>query len=654
MAKINVMPKHLADLIAAGEVVERPASVVKELLENAIDAKADTVTIEIKNGGISYIRVTDNGIGIGRDDIRTAFISHATSKITTADDLNSILTLGFRGEALPSIASVAEVEVLSYSADDETGTRYCIAYGEEMLIDDAGCPVGTTITVRNIFRKVPARMKFLKKDVTEANAVASVIDRTAVSHPEVSIRFIREGKQVLFTSGKGDLLTCIREVFGKEFSSQLIPCENEQGGVKVRGFVSKPEYSRPNRNMQYFFINGRYVKTGTGSAALMEGYRNSIMVGKFPSCVINLEVNPSLVDVNVHPAKIEVRFSDEKPVFNAVFGAAKNALAVGDTPHQVQTKQKPFTFPTSYTDAPVKPAEQFKFTQQKSDFWQHYSAADSDKQSTPDKANSEPIKYIPGASNNITTPVAPPKTYVTAGAPKNELPEGDSSIDSIDDLLLNRPSEKQSDDKKAVSVAEPVIPQDINEFDEEQFRLVGEAFLTYIICEYKKKLIIIDKHAAHERIIYERLKRDSGERTGQYLLMPVTVNLSKDEYACIIDNIDILNDSGFEVEDFGNGTVIVRMCPMELSFDDVPDIISEIAGRFVENRQDVMFEKLDWIFHSVACRSAIKAGNFTSKYEMEQFAKQLLSMPEIRYCPHGRPVLIEMTQRELEKNFGRI
>ena len=337
MPKIKVMPKHLAELIAAGEVVERPASIVKELLENAIDAGADTVTVEIKNGGISHIRVTDNGCGIAREDIKNAFVSHATSKITTAENLNSIMTLGFRGEALASIAAVAAVEMLTRTGQENIGTRYCIEYGEEKLTDDAGCPVGTTIIVRNLFLKTPARMKVLKKDVTEANAVAQVVDRIALSHPGVSFRFIREGKQVLLTSGKGDMLTCIGETLGRDFASQLIPCEQEINGVKVSGFICKPQYSRPNRNMQYFFINNRFVKTGTGSAALSEAYKHSIMVGKFPSCVLNIELDPSAVDVNVHPAKTEVRFSDEKLIFNAVFYACKNAVALGDTPKQIDS-----------------------------------------------------------------------------------------------------------------------------------------------------------------------------------------------------------------------------------------------------------------------------------------------------------------------------
>ncbi len=652
MPKINVLPKHLAELIAAGEVVERPASVVKELLENSIDAGADTITVEIKNGGISYIRITDNGCGIGREDIRNAFVSHATSKISTADDLNGIFTLGFRGEALASVSAVSRVEVMTKTAEDESGTRYVIESGDEILLDDAGCPKGTTIIVRDLFYKTPARMKFLKKDVTEANAVAGVVDRIALSRPEISFRFIREGKQTLITSGNGDLLTCIREIFGKEFSSGLIPAENIGQGIKVSGYVSKPVASRPNRNMQFFFINNRLIKTGTGSAALSEAYKNSIMVGKFPSCVLNIEIDPSFVDVNVHPAKTEVRFSDERMIFNAIYYACKNALSSGDTPKQIKEIVK------DYYKAPEKPPEQLKITPNpapSADFWLHIPKKTEAVSVIPAKIKKEEPKtdkiIVTPVSENVTIKADTSKEVVSAGAFKSPSEES-SKEESMEDILLNSPPEKIQPEIVVEEVVEEIPPKP--EFSEEDFLLIGEAFKTYIMCEYKGKLVIIDKHAAHERIIYEKLKRDSGERTPQLLLLPVTVTLSKEEYSAVIENLELIIDAGFDAEDFGNGCIIVRECPMELSPDDVADVMCEIAGRFVEKKQDVMFEKLDWIFHSVACRSAIKAGNFTSRLEMERFAKQLLSMPDIKYCPHGRPVLIEMTQRELEKNFGRI
>ena len=653
MPKINVLSKQLAELIAAGEVVERPASVVKELLENSIDAGADNITLEIRNGGISYIRITDNGCGIEREDIRNAFVSHATSKIASEDDLNSIFTLGFRGEALASISAVARVEVMTACEGDALGTRYVIESGEEIICDDAGCPKGTTIIVRDLFYKTPARMKFLKKDVTEANAVASVIDRIALSHPEVSFRFIRDGKQVLVTSGNGDLKTCIREIFGKDFAADLIPAHSESNGITVDGFVSKPFAARPNRNMQFFFINNRLIKTGTGSAAVSEAYKNSVMVGKFPSCVLNITINPSLVDVNVHPAKTEVRFSDEKLIFNSIYYACKNALLSGDTRKQVKEV-------TDYYKAPEKAPEQIKIVQKpspKQDFWQHIPAAPVktevvSRPAAPQVQVEE--KVIPPARHEAVT------TFVVANAPKETATV--EEITDVTDILLNSKPQAVETKEPEITVEQivaeaqpdPAIQPAVPEFNEDEFSLLGEAFGTYILCQYAKKLVIIDKHAAHERIIYEKLKKESGDRTPQLLMIPVTVTLSKEEYSAVIENLELINDSGFEVEDFGNGCVIVRECPMELSADDVEDVITEIAGRFVDKKQDVSFEKLDWIFHSVACRSAIKAGNFTSRLEMERFSKQLLSMPDIRYCPHGRPVLIEMTQRELEKNFGRI
>ncbi len=653
MPKINVLSKQLAELIAAGEVVERPASVVKELLENSIDAGADTVTVEIKNGGVTYIRITDNGCGISREDIRNAFVSHATSKIADANDLNSIMTLGFRGEALASVSAVAKVEVMTATEDEDIGTRYVIESGEEILCDDAGCPKGTTIIVRDLFYNTPARMKFLKKDVTEANAVAGVVDRIALSHPEVSIRFIREGKQVLITSGRGDLLTCVREVFGREFSDSLIPASAETNGVTVNGFVSRPSSARPNRNMQFFFINNRLIKTGTGSAALSEAYKNSIMVGKFPSCVLNISIDPSLVDVNVHPAKTEVRFSDERMIFNAVYYACKNALDSGDKPKQVKEIAK------DYRKAPEKPAEQFVMTQKPApvaDFWQHIP-----KTETP-KPQTVPVKSVVQSVETVVKPVESAVTpVITVSAPDTKPVR---EVETDEDILLKSPSEKKpvAVEMRPVEVApvvQPIEPQveikvEKEAFSDEDFLLIGEAFKTYILCEYCGKMVIIDKHAAHERIIYEKLKKESGERTPQILLLPVTVTLPKEEYSAVLENLELINSSGFDVEDFGGGCVIVRECPMELSADDVEEVVCEIAGRFVDKKQDVAFEKLDWIFHSVACRSAIKAGNFTSRLEMERFAKQLLSMPDIRYCPHGRPVLIEMTKRELEKNFGRV
>ena len=627
MPKINVLPKSVAELIAAGEVVERPASVVKELLENSIDSGASSITAEIKNGGITYIRISDNGCGIDRDDIRKAFMSHATSKISSENDLNSILTLGFRGEALASIAAVSKVEVITKPESEEIGTRYCIEAGEETLIDDAGCPSGTTVVVRDLFFCTPARMKFLKKDVSEGNTVSGVIEKIALSHPDISFRFIRDGKQTVLTSGSGDLMTVVREIFGKEFAKTMIHVSGEVDGIKVNGLISVPHSSRPNRNMQFFFINGRFVKTVTGSAALSEAYKNSIMVGKFPSCVLNLSINPNTVDVNVHPAKTEVRFSNEKAVFSAVYFACKNALS-NDSSH-VEFNKKPVDF---YAEIEKAPEQITLNTKKTSDFWQHKSV-DSNYSDKPS------VQLL--SRPETTKPVF-----------RSPDPVGYSS-DNDDKPSLIPEIKKNTVDNVSLSV-EKDESEKSDLFSEEKFRLIGEAFRTYIIVEYEQKIIVIDKHAAHERVIYEKLKRSDSERTAQVLLSPVSVLLSEDEYSALLSNTELLKEACFDVTDFGQGTVIVNECPMEITPEDIPEIICEIAGNFAENKQSADYDKLDNIYHSVACRSAIKAGNITSRFEMEVFAKQLLSDPSVKYCPHGRPVLIEITRRELEKNFGRV
>ena len=639
MPRINVLPKSVAELIAAGEVVERPASVIKELLENSIDAGASSITAEIKNGGIKYIRISDNGCGIERDDIRKAFMSHATSKISSESDLNSILTLGFRGEALASIAAVSKVEVITKPSNEDTGTRYCIEAGEEVLIDDAGCPSGTTVVVRDLFFCTPARMKFLKKDVSEGNAVSGVIEKIALSHPDISFRFIRDGKQTVMTSGSGDLSIVVREVLGKDFAESLIPVNGETDGIKVNGLISVPHFSRPNRNMQFFFINGRFVKTSTGSAALSEAYKNSIMVGKFPSCILNLNINPQTVDVNVHPAKTEVRFSNEKAVFSAVYFTCKNALS--DDTSRVEFKHSVKDFYAQLEKTP----EQVTFNRQNNspDFWQHKSV------STVNESNKEHSSkiHVYSSSDIESKPVFKSSDPVKYSAGNDE-----KSILIPDITVIDKKNNTSYNAEKT-----PVISKESsgdNIFPEESFRLIGEAFKTYIIAEYNQKIIVIDKHAAHERIIYEKLKKTDSERTAQVLLSPVSVRLNSEEYSSILSNTEILKEAGFDVVDFGQGSVLVNECPMEISADEVSETITEIAGNLAENKQSVYFDKLDNIFHSVACRSAIKAGNITSRYEMEVFAKHLLADPSVKYCPHGRPVLIEITKRELEKNFGRV
>lgn len=656
MPKIKVLPKEIAELIAAGEVVERPASVIKELMENAIDAGSSSVTVEIKNGGITYIRVTDNGCGISREDIRNAFISHATSKISTRDDLYAIGTLGFRGEALASIAAVSNVEVLTRTPEEETGTRYCISAGEETLVDDAGCPLGTTIVVRDLFFNTPARMKFLKRDVSEANAVAGIVDKIALSNPDVSIRFIREGKSALFTSGSGDLKTAAYEIFGKDFADGLIEADYSFESVKISGLVSKPTKSRPNRNMQFFFVNGRLVKSGTASAALSEAYKNSIMVGKFPYCVLNIITAPGLVDVNVHPAKIEVRFANERTVFSAVYYAAKNALEHRDEAPKVTI---PRTAQTELFE-PVRPkTEQMRLPEKQPDFWNRMSSSEYRSAQQPER----PTYQQPAAREDIVAVASPDKKPETADsepstiqhfldaqrAKKEETAAIEADIrPELSEKAATLPDEKPEETARALDTAVDEKPAEL------PVTVIGEAFKTYIIVQQGESIFLVDKHAAHERMLFNELVKNDSKRSTQMLLTPITVTLSKEEYSSVLDNLDMLMQAGFAVEDFGYSVVIVRECPMEISADEVADVVAELAGYLVENRQKLISEKKEWLFSLMACKAAIKGGMYTTEYERELFIKRLFASPEIRYCPHGRPVMIEITRRELEKNFGRV
>lgn len=659
MPEINILSQHVAELIAAGEVVERPASVVKELMENSIDAGATLITVEIRRGGITYIRITDNGCGIDRSNIKKAFISHATSKISSADDLDSILTLGFRGEALASVAAVARVEMLTRAEYEEIGTRYVIEGSQEALLDDAGCPKGTTIVVRDLFFNTPARMKFLKKDVTEANAVAGVVDRIALSHPEVCIRFIREGKEVLSTPGDGKIQSAIHAIFGKEFSQGLIPCQYELNGIKVDGFISKPVHARANRTMQFFFLNGRLIKTRTAMAALEQAYKNAIMVGKFPACVLNLTIPPMAVDVNVHPAKTEVRFADEKKIFDAVYYCAKLALESGDTRPQMSFEKKA-QMKVLQQQMPQPPKAEQTFIR-------------LDTRPEPPK-KPEPVKVVEQVTSvtpkvTVAPKPAEPVFRVESGEKENK------AVQSDDDLLLNNPTVSKAViaedtvtlpliketpiEEKEELVTEVLTPPEEEKEPEsviliEPFRVIGEAFKTYILVEQGDKMLVIDKHAAHERIIFNSLKKEQNGVESQMLLSPVTVTLSKEEYNALLENTDILSKAGYCVEDFGQGMVIVTECPTYIESGDIEPVVIELAGYLADNKKDMIPEKLDWIYHSTACRAAVKAGDKTTAYEQQKFVEQLLSMSDVRYCPHGRPVMIEMSKKELEKNFGRI
>lgn len=656
MAHINILPKEVYSLIAAGEVVERPMSVVKEMLENSIDAGARHIIVEIKNGGTTYIRITDDGCGIAREDVEKVFISHATSKISTGEDLNAIGTLGFRGEAMASIAAVAKVELLTKTENESSGTRYEINGGEKISLSDAGCPNGTTVVVRDIFFNVPARMKFLKKDVTEGNAVQGVVDRIALSHPEISFRFIRDGKQVLITSGNSDLKGTVYSVFGAELSDTLIETDYSYNSMRLTGYVSRPHQSRKSRSMQFFFINGRLVKSATAMAALEQAYKNLIMVGRYPACVLNIEIDPKLVDVNVHPSKTEVRFVNEKPVFDLVYYGVKTAV-------ETKNSVKEGSF---YSDANGRNYRNLETQTSKIDF--------GVKPEQPSQ-----LKFSNATANNPWRVAAPsgytehkrkdsygdPKDYkIKSGRifSENETVEENEysttvTIDFSDkkDTAVkpeNTVSAQPSAQETSAAAAAVVDEKD----DVPAFKVVGEAFNTYIIVEIKNDLYYIDKHAAHERMNFERLKKEAAQTgiASQALLVPTAVSMTPEEYEAVISNLSLLSKCGFAAEDFGSNTVIVREIPALLEGCDVKDLILEIAQKLLEHKTDIEPEKMDWIFHSSSCRAAVKGGDKTTPQERELFVEKLLSMPEIRYCPHGRPVMVKISRYELEKQFGRV
>lgn len=710
MGVINVLDKHVAELIAAGEVVERPASVIKELVENSIDAGAKHITVEIKNGGTTFMRVADDGCGIFRDDIKVAFLRHATSKVKVESDLDSISTLGFRGEALASICAVSRLQLITRNVNEEIGTSYEIDGGEEQSFDDAGCPVGTTFVIRDLFYNIPARAKFLKKDVSEGNAVSNIIDKTALSHPEIAFTYIKDGKQVLRTFGDGKLISAIYSVFGKDFANGLIPVEYQLGAIRVCGYISKHEHSRPNRNMQNFFINGRYIKTRTAMVALEEAFKGSIMVGKFPSCVLNINLPCEIVDVNVHPSKLEVRFINERPVFDAIYHAVKSSLMKYDSRkkasfkketafNEVQNKFNPFNNAPAILNKPVSNASEQKLIQEPKRFVPQKTDKQKNEAAEPDALQAKSDDFNPFsdvAFNDVKTGENKPAVSVPESIDDIKVADVTNPFNIFSRQAINNSKEeksfkptvksetvqtshlaldkyKKSDNTEKISEKNSISkPKEVDVIVSEEsiekskepvlvnnsrtsIRYIGEAFSTYIIAEKNnKEIILIDKHAAHERIIYEKLKSERTADNRQILLSPVAVSLGKTEYDAAINNLNMFADCGFEVEDFGNSTVIVRCSPQYIPAAEISDCITEMADYIAQGKNDIFTEKMEWFYCNVACRSAIKAGNKSTPEELIGIVKHLEEHPEIKYCPHGRPICIVLTKGEIEKQFGRV
>ena len=660
MPKINLLDKHIAELIAAGEVVDRPCSVVKELVENSIDAGADTITVEIKNGGNTFIRVTDNGCGIDAEDIPKAFLRHATSKIHEEWDLDRIMTFGFRGEALASVAAVSHVELMTRPKDSNIG--YCCDASADGIseIEEVGCPEGTTIIVRDLFYNTPARQKFLKKDVAEANAVAQVMDKMAFSYPEIRFRFIREGETKLSTFGNGDLLSVISAVYGRDFAKETIEVNYAPIGkdrFKVTGYITKPSASKSSRTFQNFFVNRRFVKTRTGMAALEEAFKGSSMIGKYPGCVLNIEIPPETVDVNVHPAKTEVRFVSEKEVFDLVYYGVKSALNARDVSAVLEESKKVNkTFWSGITDENKKehfenlvvqttlPVQQeikkepAPVLQKRTYVDVKYDLIDDDRLCARNRDNAVPYRINEGVEHTAQYMIR----QAADKAASEETPLPKEFIESLEVI-------------KKSGAPVPEIPRNV-ETEPMPFgnlKYVGEVFKTYILLESEDELVFVDKHAAHERILYEKLRSGINAFDCQYLLAPINCNLSDEQKEAVLDNPEEMEKFGFVCDDFGRGTVLVRSLPFWIKAKDAESIIGEIADSIIACKHDLTPEKLDKLYASISCRAAIKANDKNAQPELETIVNTLLNNPAIKYCPHGRPVSTTISKNKLERMFGR-
>ena len=691
MGRINVLDKHTAELIAAGEVVERPSSVVKELLENSIDAGATQITVEIMHGGIDYLRITDNGCGILKEDVRNAFKRNATSKISVDSDLEKIGTLGFRGEALASISSVSKVQLITKAKEENIGSAYEIDGGEEISFDDAGCPDGTTFIMRNLFYNVPARYKFLKKDVAEGNAVASVIDKIALSHPEIAITFIRDNKRVLKTAGDGKLMSSIYAVYGRDFANSMLEVDYTWQGMHITGFTVKPLSAKPNRRFQNFFVNKRYVKSRACAAALEEAYRNLLMTGKFPACVLYIDIPPNTIDVNVHPTKIEVRFSDEKLMHEAVFFAVKNSLMKNDRPNEMHLENKRNFTDRELFDIPKKdnsvqlkfamednsqkpvaskaeiPATKPQTEKQYENSYSYQKPAPTLKTVESRSITEEEKEKLSGSDDMFLASLEQPAkretavTELSGPEPKPHKVTVEEINKAISEIPLPEEPEEQSGEafkfidaqsftkKKPVSVIveekEPEKPKPV---------VVGELFKTYVVAQVGDEMILMDKHAAHERYIFERIKSDAEQLETQMFLEPIMVLLSYDEYDALTANLDKVSQLGFEIEPDVAPTVAVKGVPIILGDDNPADIISELAKNFIENKLNPQIELFDDLYHSIACKAAIKANDTNSGIELQALVNAVYGQENIRYCPHGRPVMITLTKRDIEKQFRRV
>ena len=636
MPKIIQLDRHVADLIAAGEVVERPASAVKELVENSIDAGAKNITIELQNGGMTFLRITDDGCGMDPVDARTAFLRHATSKIRKKEDLACIGTLGFRGEALAAISSVSKIDLLTRAQGAETGVRLHLEAGQVLSEEPAGCPCGTTILVRELFYNTPARMKFMKSDAAESSAVFAAIQQQALAHPEISFRFLKDGQEQLHTDGQGDRMAAIYAIYGRELANNMLPVDGSWEKLRVRGFVTKPTATRGNRAWQSFFVNNRYIKSRLLSAAVEEAYRNQIMVGRFPACVLEIDMPVQAVDVNVHPAKTEVKFLSEREVFDAVHYAVLSTLsrAAGRPEWKApEKKQEPAPRPQAQPKAVQPPKPGFYQTMQASEYRRQAAQQPAVKPAQPVLASPVQLPRL--------EPAPVQQTFV--------LPKQEAKSE-----VKPEPKIEVRPEPKPEPVKTPEPQQQTLPVPEEPFRIIGEALHTYIIVEQGEAVLLIDKHAAHERIRFEALKKEDHPIMAQLLLAPVSAELSREEAAAVLENKALLERCGFETEDFGGGDILIRQIPSDVDVEDAKALLQELAGDLLAGKTLDPDSLRDNLLHTIACKSAIKAGWLTSDEELRRLVQEVLSRDDIKYCPHGRPVCVTLTKRQLEKQFKRV
>ncbi|MGN0677988.1 MAG: DNA mismatch repair endonuclease MutL, partial [Ruminococcus sp.] len=627
----KVLSKDISELIAAGEVIERPASVIKELIENSIDAGAEHITVEIKKGGTVFMRITDDGCGMEYEDVPTAFLRHATSKISAKDDLDNIMTLGFRGEALASVSAVSKVDVMTKRKSDEFGTHYVTEGSIEKLYEKSGCPDGTTIIIRDLFFNVPVRRNFMKKDVTEGNAVSKIVQKTALSHPEVSFKFIRDGKLEFNSSGDGNIYSAIYAVYGKDFANDMVEVKYSSGGVEIGGFVIKPLYAKSNRTFQNFFVNGRYVKSLICQVALESAYNNLLMTGKFPACILNISVKPSTVDVNIHPSKAEVRFSDEKKISDSVYFAVKNALL--DTGLTYEFKLK------NTDEIPAEPEKNFGSIFTKPEDIEKAEQKLSEKPAENRGISKIPFRY---EENNIDVKRTVNKDVFIEPEEDTDIPKKIEGFSYINSTSFEH-------------AETPPVQEKLPEFkeSEKKIHVIGEAFKNYIMAEADDTIIMIDKHAAHERVIFERLKNQNCRQYMQMILSEIKILLSDEEFSEMETNSERLGNMGFLFDYSQKPYIILKGIPDFLKELDMEEIIPEIAENFIQCRQNPESHAIDDILHTMACKSAIKANDTNDISELQKLAEIVYNNENIRHCPHGRPVMFTMTKNNIERQFRR-